>query len=87
MNRPVPHTVCHLVLDQVFVKSLHRPRRKEDTRHLTPSLPRLSETMSVDANSTAHSFVGYLSQKQVNLLVVFDMDHTMVGDLVSLSDR
>ena len=28
-----------------------------------------------------------LSQRAQDLLVVFDMDHTMVGDLVSLSDR
>jgi hypothetical protein len=35
-----------------------------------------------------HDLTRYLHyQKQVNLLVVFDMDHTMVGDLVSLSDR
>jgi hypothetical protein len=26
-------------------------------------------------------------QAKANILVVFDMDHTMVGDLVSLSDR
>ena len=29
----------------------------------------------------------HLSQCAPHLLVVFDMDHTMVGDLVSLSDR
>ncbi len=29
----------------------------------------------------------HLSQSAPHLLVVFDMDHTMVGDLVSLSDR
>ncbi len=28
-----------------------------------------------------------MSQCAPHLLVVFDMDHTMVGDLVSLSDR
>ena len=50
-----------------------------------------SEDGSDDEDEDAAAFLlsasQNLSQRAQDLLVVFDMDHTMVGDLVSLSDR
>ena len=50
-----------------------------------------SEDGSDDEDEDAAAFLlsasQNLSQRAQDLLVVFDMYHTMVGDLVSLSDR
>ena len=38
-------------------------------------------------NVSIRDMLQVMPQRAENLLVVFDMDHTMVGDLASLSDR
>jgi len=68
-----------------------KPKLKTPLRH-TSGMGGMKKVMSsldflTKRNDSGMDLGRMVPQRVENLLVVFDMDHTMVGDLVSLSDR
>ena len=83
------------VEDEELDEDEQQRKRKQELqtplRH-TVGLGKVKKVMSAldfvtKRNDSIPDMLQFMPQRAENLLVVFDMDHTMVGDLVSLSDR
>jgi hypothetical protein len=91
-------TVNTLDASDNFDEKLEDEQKRKRTHKLqtplrqTVGLGRVKKVMSAldfmtKRNDSIRDMLQVMPQRAENLLVVFDMDHTMVGDLASLSDR